>query len=121
MKINIPAVAALIVGGVVLAGCVETSGAISETGAGKTNSGETLNGFVKARGDGRDVLSFTSSVGWTCTGAFIQPTTAPSASFPINCTNGKNGTAVIRNNNSGIGQTVSYSLAGGGGGYVLVN
>jgi len=85
-----------------------SSGNVTSSGSGVTSKGEPIRGLVTTKSDGRTrVVSVTLPSNAVCTTVFDE--LRDKESSPLNCTDGKNGTAVMRLNlEAGTPKAIAY-------------
>ena len=92
---------------------------VNISGNGMIYGGAALNGQIFGHREGAYAITLTGG-GLTCTGLFHHaPGTVRSESTSVHCTDGANGTAVLVQNKSGHGYTLTVTLTNGTGGYVI--
>ncbi|MAQ86098.1 MAG: SH3 domain-containing protein [Maritimibacter sp.] len=92
---------------------------VNVSGSGTIYGGAALNGQIFGHKEGAYALT-VSGDGLTCTGLFRHaPGTVRSETATVHCTDGASGTAVLVQNKSGNGYTLTMTLTNGTGGYVI--
>lgn len=108
--------AACLVGGLVLGGCMQ----VTNSGAGSTNRAEPISGSLQLNEMATaGVFTLQNLDGRTCTGN-VQFDTSDVHTFPIRCSDGISGTAMSTINRFNSQQTISYKLASGESGSIVL-
>lgn len=104
-----------------LSACVGTPGGgntVIDTGSGFSSNGAAATGTVSARPDGAFVVSINES-GFSCTSVFNEVGTPNGRSTSnLLCTDGNNGTAVLRYNDVSAPRAVAYFRGTAGSGSI---
>lgn len=89
-------------------------------GEGATNRGDTLIAEAKLGFDGNNQIIINSTRGWTCTGNYTRQAAGNSTTrnFPLSCTNGATGNAIMSVNSVQQRATVAFTLNNGESGRV---
>jgi len=89
-------------------------------GEGSTNRGDTLIAEAKLGVDGNNQIIINSTRGWTCTGNYSRQAAGNSTTrnFPLSCTNGATGNAIMSVNSVQQRATVAVTLNNGDSGRV---
>jgi hypothetical protein len=87
-------------------------------GEGETGSGEPLIAEALLGIDGTNTVKITSARGWTCTGTYARPGNSTTRQFPLACSNGAQGQAVMSVNSVQQRATVAFTLSNGQSGRV---
>ena len=89
-------------------------------GEGQTNRGDTLIAEAKLGYDGNNQITISSARGWSCTGNYSRTAAGNSTSrqFPLSCTNGATGNALMSVNSVQQRSTVAFTLSNGEAGRV---
>ena len=89
-------------------------------GEGATSKGDTLIAEAQLGYDGNNQITITSSRGWSCTGNYshIASGSSTTRSFPLSCTNGAIGNAVMSVNSIQQRATIAFTLNNGESGRV---
>ena len=104
---------------VVLAGC-GTPSPVPQGGEGQTNRGDTLIAEAKLGFDGNNEVIISSAKGWSCKGAYsvLAAGNSTSRQFPLSCSNGATGNALMSVNSVQQRATVAFTLSNGEAGRV---
>ena len=94
---------------------------VNVSGNGTIYGGGAVQGRIFGHKEGAYAVSITGTADrLTCTGLFKHPPgVVKSEVASLHCTNGAAGNAVLTNNRGGNGQTMTFTLTNGTGGYVL--
>lgn len=89
-------------------------------GEGATNRGDTLIAEAKLGFDGNNQVIINSTRGWACTGNYSRQAAGNSTTrqFPLSCTNGATGNAIMSVNQVQQRATVAFTLNNGESGRV---
>jgi hypothetical protein len=89
-------------------------------GEGATDRGDTLIAEARLAYDGNNQITINSTRGWTCTGNYSVQAAGNSTtrSFPLSCTNGATGNAIMSVNSVQQRATVAFTLNNGESGRV---
>jgi hypothetical protein len=89
-------------------------------GEGATDRGDTLIAEAKLGFDGNNQIIISSTRGWTCTGNYSKLDAGNSTTrrFPLSCTNGATGNAIMSVNQVQQRATVAFTLNNGEAGRV---
>ena len=89
-------------------------------GEGATNKGDTLIAEAKLGYDGNNQIIIESARGWTCTGNYspLDARNSTTRNFPLSCTNGATGNAIMSVNSVQQRATVAFTLNNGVSGRV---
>jgi hypothetical protein len=89
-------------------------------GEGSTNRGDTLIAEAKLSPDGNNQIIINSARGWTCSGNYSRQAAGNSTTrkFPLSCSNGATGNAIMSVNSVQQRSTVAFTLNNGESGRV---
>lgn len=115
MESTMKRISLLIILSLGLTACVTPMG-----GEGATNKGDPLIAEAKLSSDGNNQVIISSARGWSCSGNYSRQAFGNSATrnFPLSCTNGAKGHAIMSVNSAQQRATVAFSLSNGEAGKV---
>lgn len=84
-------------------------------GEGRTESGEKIIAEAQLKYDGNNTIILRSARGWSCTGSYSKVAAGNSTTrqFPLSCSNGAVGNAVMSVNSIQQRATIAFTLSNG--------
>jgi len=93
--------------------CIVSCASIPVGGEGSTHKGDTLIAEAMLGYDGNNTVNIMSSKGWECHGSYATSHKTTTRKFPLTCSNGSSGNAIMSVNQVQSKATIAFTLNNG--------